>query len=450
VIPIRSIVLWVLLFGGSAMAAPAAGGVFSLTLKDAVDRGLVHNLTAINGRQAVREAEGERNLARGGMLPSISAGVTGTRQEIDLAAYGFPVPPGQSPIVGPFNVLDARLYLAQPLLDLATVAKERSKSESLDAARFSAEDSRDAVVLTCVALYVHAAIGERRIEAARAQEAVAQALYERAKDLKESGAVAGLEVLRANVQLGAQKERVISSENEFEKQKLALARAIGLPMSEPFELADRIPDQAMPSISVDEAMARAAAGRSDLMAADAAVRAGEATLSASRDDRWPTIRFNADYGVIGPDVSQLEKTFSVGVGLRFPLFEGGRIRAREERDDAKLERLRAERDDLRTRIELDVRSAVLDLQSSGERLTVAREAKDLAEEQLRQSEDRFAAGVAGNLEVVQAQDAVATASDNLISAMLAQSSGRFALARAMGGAERTITTILFGEDAHHE
>jgi outer membrane protein TolC len=275
-------------------------------------------------------------------------------------------------------------------------------------------------------------------------------LYERAKDLKESGVVAGLEVLRANVQLGAQKERVISSENEFEKQKLALARAIGLPMSEPFELADRIPDQAMPSISVDEAMARAAAGRSDLMAADAAVRAGEATLSASRDDRWPTIRFNADYGVIGPDTSQLEKTFSVGVGLRFPLFEGGRIRAREERDDAKLERLRAERDDLRTRIELDVRSAVLDLQSSGERLTVAREAKDLAEEQLRQSEDRFADGVAGNLEVVQAQDAVATASDNLISAMLAQSSGRFALARAMGGAERTITTILFGEDTHHE
>jgi outer membrane protein TolC len=448
VIRIRSIVA-ALVLGGFAAAAPASDGVFRLTLKDAIDRGLEHNLAAIVSRQSVREAEADRDLARGALLPSLSAGFTGSRQEIDLEAYGFPVSPGESPVVGPFNVLDARLYLAQPLLDLAAMARARAKSESLDAARLGAVDARELVVLTCAGLYMQAAIGASRIEAVRAQEAVAQALYERAQRLKDSGVVAGIEVLRAKVQLEAQRQREIVSENDFEKEKLALAHAIGWPMSEPFELADALPDRAVPAMGVEEAMAHAVE-RPDLMQAEAAVRAGEATVRASHDERWPTLRFSGDYGVIGPTTPRLESTFSVGVGLRLPLFEGGRIHAREAQDAAKLERLRAERDDLRARIELDVRSALLDLSSSGERLTAARDALDLAEEQLRQSEDRFGAGVAGNLEVVQAQDAVATASDNYLSAIFAHSLARFALARAVGGAERAIPTFLSGEDVHHE
>jgi outer membrane protein TolC len=450
VTPIRTIAAAALLFGCLSAAASAEGAVFRLTLKDAIDRALAHNVGAIVSREAVREAEAERDEKRGALLPSLTAGLSGSRQTIDLEAYGFPVGPGGSPIVGPFNVFDTRLFLAQPLLDLGALARARSETESLEAARLNGADVRDQVVLTCVALYIRAAIGARRIEAVRAQEAVAQSLYERAQRLKDSGVVAGIEVIRAKVQLEAQRQRVLVSDNDFEKDKLALARAIGLSMSEPFELADSIPERLPPPISVEEAMAEASAGRSDLLAADAQVRAGEETVSASRGDRWPTIRFSADYGLIGSTVKDREDTFSIGVGLRVPLFEGGQARAREARDRAKLLRLRAERDDLRARIELEVRSALLDFQSGGLRLTVARSALELAEEQLRESEDRFGAGAAGNLEVVQAQDAVATASDNLISATLAQCSARFALARAVGGVEHAIDKILSDEDAPHE
>jgi outer membrane protein TolC len=132
----------------------------------------------------------------------------------------------------------------------------------------------------------------------------------------------------------------------------------------------------------------------------------------------------------------------IGLALRLPLFEGGSIGARVMEDDADVERLRATLSDLKEGVALEVRSSLLDLTSTDERVSVAREALDLAREQVRESQDRFEEGVAGNLEVVQAEDALARASDDYIAALQAHNVSRIALARARGKAEHEIPTFL--------
>ena len=417
----------------------------SLTLADAVQRGLEHNLGAILGAQLVRAAEAGRDLARSGLLPTVTGTLSAARQEIDLEAFGFSVPEGQSPVTPPFNVADARIHLVQPLFDLAALERARAGTERLEAARLGYRDVREVVVLTCASLYLQAALGSSRIDSVRAQEGVAVALLERAQRLKASGVAAGIEVLRAQVQREAQRQRVIFCENEFARQKLALARAIGLPLGQKFDLAEKLASAPALPVSSGAAIDEALSSRADLKQADAALRAAEAARRADRYQSLPSIRFNADAGWIGPNLPRVERTFAVGVAVKIPLFEGGRVGATVLQDDAVLRQIRARRDDLRARIEYAVRAALLDLDAAGERVKVARGALDLADEQLRQSQDRFSAGVAGNLEVVQAQDALAAASDSYLSALYAHNMARLSLSRAVGSAERSFTALLGGD-----
>jgi outer membrane protein TolC len=432
------------LAGLAALAVSTAHATepLQLSLADAVTRALEFNLTAIASRTSVRRAAGAEDLARSRQLPSVTAGLSGTRQIIDLAAYGFPPPPGGSPLVGPFNVIDARLYLSQSLLDLQANDLRHAAGLGAAAARSGAAAMRETIVVSATGLYLQAAADERRIDSAREQVAAADSLHAHAQRLKEAGVVAGIEVLRARVQLESQRQRLIVAENQEAKDKLALARVIGLPLDEPFTLSDGLVYKAAGEIALDAALKDAFEAREDLREAQSELAAAEATRDADRHQRVPTLKLNADFGLIGADAPSLEKTYMIGLALRLPLFEGGSIGARVMEDDADVERLRATLSDLKEGVALEVRSSLLDLTSTDERVSVAREALDLAREQVRESQDRFEEGVAGNLEVVQAEDALARASDDYIAALQAHNVSRIALARARGKAEHEIPTFL--------
>jgi outer membrane protein TolC len=413
-----------------------------LSLADAVTRGLDANLAAIEARETVRTAEGARQEARAPLLPNLQGGLSASRQVINLEAYGFPPPAGQSALVGPFNVLDARLYVSQSVLDLQAIGLSRAAGLSAEAARSGAAAIREDVVVTCAGLYLRAAADERRIDAIREEVEAAQSLYEHAVRLKETGVVAGIEVLRAQVELAAQRQRLIVAQNDEAKDKLALARAIGLSFDQPFELSDGLVYKPEGEVALDAALRDAYGARPDVTQAANELAAAEATRDAHRRERAPTLRFTADFGTIGSDTSSLETTYMAGMALRFPLFEGGRIQARVLQDEAEVARRQASLTDLRAGVALEVRSGLLDLTSAGDRVSVAEGALDLARQQLGQAQDRFQAGVAGNLEVVQAQDAFGRASDDYLTALQAHNVARLALARARGTAEREIPTFL--------
>lgn len=431
-------------FMGGVPAGQVTPGMVRLSVSDAVARGLTQNLGALLGEQATRLADAGRWNALSALLPDVTAGVRETREKINLEAYGFPLPPGTNPLVGPFNVFDVRAYVVQNVFDYSAIESARAGSAAATAAKYSYQDARDMVVFVTTNLYLQAVIGGNRIDAARAQLKTAETVSSRAVDMKNAGTVPGIEVLRAQVQMQAQQQRVIFFENEFAKEKLALARAIGLPLGQPFELADAMPYAALPPLALDDSLRQAYDSRADLKSLAARVKAAEASKRAAYGSNLPSLAVAADFGDIGQTVAAAKQTYTVTANLTVPIFEGGRTRAKVQQADAALRQEQAQLDDLRARIEYEVRSALLDVKAADDRVQVARGAADLAGQQLTQSEDRFAAGVASNLEVVQAQEAVATATENYLSSLFAHNAAKIALARALGQAEGNLPRFLGG------
>ena len=431
-------------FQGGIPTGQVSATPLALTLQDAIARGLRQNLGLFLGQQGTRSAEAARLTARAGLLPNVAATVSDIGQQISLKAFGFPSFPGIAPIVGPFNVFDARLSVSQAILSLNSLHKSRAGAENLRAAQLTYQDARDVVVLGVAGLYLQAISSQARIEAAQAQFKTAQALYQRAVDMKQAGVVPGIDVLRAHVEMQALQQRVIFDENEFEKQKLGLARAIGLPVAQPFTLAAQVRYTPPPPLAVEQALPPALEPRAAYRSAAASVRAAESTTRAALAERLPGLQFEGNYGAIGPRPYDSHGTFAAGVTLAVPIFQGGRIQADILQADAVLEERKAALADLRNGVEQEIRVSLLDLKASGDQVAVAESAVNLAGEQLKQAQDRFAAGVADNLEVVQAQEAVATANENDISALFAYNLAKASLARALGGAEKTYLQFLGG------
>jgi outer membrane protein TolC len=434
------------------VSAPLAGGVpgpapdgpVSLTLQDAVARGLEHNLAVVLGREQVRLAAGAHIAARSRAYPHLGAYLADSRNVINLEAYGFPVPAGESPLIGPFDVVDARATVAAPLVDLSLWADVRAASHGAEAAGATLDDLRDQVVLAVSSLYLQASAAESRIVTAQAQVATAQALHEQAKDMKAAGVVADIEVLRTEVQLAAERERLIIAENDAATSKLALARAIGLPLDSRLILRGQLENSPPPAIDLEEALQQAFGQRNDYRSAQASVAAAEAAAAAARKTALPSLEMQANWGKIGPEVDSALTTYTVGAMVRVPLYTGGAIHARKLTADASLADRQARLADLAARIEYEVRSALLDLAAADQRTEVARDAVHLAESQLTQAQDRFSAGVADGVEVVQAQQAAATAHDNHIASLLADNLAKVRLARALGVAAEGLDRFLGG------
>jgi outer membrane protein TolC len=264
-------------------------------------------------------------------------------------------------------------------------------------------------------------------------------------NLKESGVVAGIEVLRAQVQLQAQRQRVLAAENDLAKRKLNLARAIGLSQAQPFVQTDGFVTTPVPLPTFDQALSAALETRPDYKRSMALIRAAEQSRKSAVSRRLPSIEIRADYGDIGRTPGFSHGTMGVGGTLSIPLYTGERTRAEILESDGLLAQRKAESANLRERIEYEIRVANLDIQSATEQVRVAEGARDLAQQQLVQAQDRFAAGVTDGLEVTQAQGAVAEAEENYISSVFALNVAEAALARAMGGAEKTIKTFLGGK-----
>jgi outer membrane protein TolC len=431
-------------FAGSVPAGEVSPAALSLTLSDAIARGLKQNLGLFLGEQGARSAQAARWTALAGLLPDVVTRTSNAGEQINLKALGFSGFQGIPTIVGPFNVFDTRLYASQPVLNLSALRTARAGAENLRAAQLSVQDARDVVVLVVAGLYLQALAGSARIDAVQAQVNTAQALYQRAADQKKAGVVAGIDVLRAQVELQAQRQRLIFYQNDFEKQKLSLARAIGLPLAQKFSLADRVAYAPPPPLTLEQALVRAFEYRADYRSAAALVSAAESTKRSAEAERLPTLQFDGNYGDIGPRIWNSHGTFAAAISLTVPVFQAGRTRANILAADARLEERKAQLADLRTGIEQDLRTAFLDLKASGDQVNVAQSAVELAGEQLKQSEDRFAAGVTNNVEVVQAQEAVAAANDNYISALFAYNLAKASLARSLGGAEKMYLQLLGG------
>jgi outer membrane protein TolC len=430
-------------FQGSISGEKLVPGVVPITLLDAINRGLKYNLGLYTSSQTEQSVRAARLRSLAGLLPSLSARAAETVQQINLAAFGFSAP-GFPMIVGPFAITDLRAAASAPIIDLEALNKLRAANENSGAAQLGVRNARELVVVAVGLSYVQALAAEARVSAVEAQLKTAQSLYRQAVDQKNAGVTPAIDVLRAQVEMQAQQTRLVDAGNTFEKEKLQLARVIGLPVAQAFDLAQKIPYSPPPPLTLEDSIQRAFKDRPDYAAAQARVKAAEYTHDAARSERLPKLGLNGDYGVIGKTLGNSHGTFTAAAALTVPIFQGGRIKSDIDAAEATLKLRQAEADDLRGRIEYEVRSAFLDLTAAGEQVRVAQSTLELAGQTLTQAQDRFRAGVTNNIEVVQAQESVATSNEAFISSTLQFNLAKLALARSVGEAERATKEFLGG------
>ncbi len=412
-----------------------------LSLRDAVQRGLQYNLGSIGLAQSVRQAHGQQRVARSSLLPNVSASLRENVQQVSLAAGGIRVPFIPA-VVGPFNYFDLRATLTQSLVDLTARNNFRSAQETRLATQMAERDARDLVVLAVGGAYLQVIAAQARVQSARAQLETAKALYQQTFDRRKVGLSAQIDVNRSRVEMQTQQQRVTSLENDLSKQKINLARLIGLAPNDSFELSDTVPFSPAPELKLDEALKTAFESRSDLKSAEAQVRAAEKAREAARAERLPSLSVTADYGVIGLNPAQAHGTFTVSGNLRVPIWQGGRTEGNIEQAEAALAQRRAELEDLRGRIESDIRNAFFDLQAAASQMQVAQNNQEVARDTLRLTRQRFEAGIADSVEVVQSQEAVASADLDYITSLFAHNLAKLTVARAMGRAEESLPRFL--------
>ena len=443
-------------FLGSAPEGTATADVLQIDFKEAIDRGLRNNLGLLLAGDQAQMARGERWKELSELLPNISALVHEDVQTQSLAALGFNklfpllAAPGSSAtlprLVPAFNYFDARASLSQSIFNFSNLEKERSASESVKAAQFSYKDAREMVVLAVGNSYLQAIAAGARVETTEAQVKNAQALSDKAADQLKAGLSPAIDALRAQVELQSRQQQLIVARNDLAKLKLNVARIIGLPPGQEFVLTEKAPYQALEALPLGIYLQRAYAERADYQAALAKVRAAELSRRSATAGRYPTVSVDANLGDIGVNPSQSNGTWQVDGGIKIPIFAGNRVHADVLQADAELKQVRSQLGDIRGRIDYEVRTALLDLNAAAQQVQVARSSVDLAEQALAQSQDRFTAGVADNLEVVQAQESVASAHESYIQSLYAHNLAKVELAHAFGDAEAGVKRYLKGNE----
>jgi outer membrane protein TolC len=433
-------------FSGSVPVDKPTPGILAISLQDAINRGLRQNLGALLSSSNIQSARGQRWEYLSALLPHVTADPFIDVSRINLSEIGFknPAAIGLPTGVGPFSYFDSRVAVSQSLFDWKSINAERASRQDLKAAEFSYKDARDLVVLAVGYTYLQAIADQARIETAEAQVSTAQALYDQAANRVKAGTSPEIDALRASVELQTRQQQLIQANNNFSIQKLAIARVIGLAPGQEYDLTDKSPFQPFPGVSLDDALHRAYAARSDYQAALADTRAAEYARKSAAAGYLPSLSFAADYGAGGAHPSTATSVYDIKGTLHIPIFLGGSVHGDVLQADARLQQARERQENLRAQIDADVRTALLNLQSSAEQIKVARSNIELAEQTLAQSRDRFSAGVTDTVEVVQSQELVASAHEQYITSLYNYNLAKIALARAVGIAEEGVKSYFKG------
>ena len=430
---------------GGVPAGTLSATPVELSLEDAVARGLKQNLGGVLATDVVTDARGQRWQALSELLPNVVTDTGFGVHQINVKAdFGLTIH-GEPPIIGPFGYFDSRAYLTQSAFDWGSIERARSSKAQVSSAKFSSKDAREIVVLVIVSNYLLVIADQSEVESATSQRDTAKALFQQTSDQKTAGLASAVDVLRSQVQLQSREQKLIVAQNNLAKQKLVLARAIGLPLGQKFETTSRVPYRELTPSNLDDAIQSAYRTRPDFQSQMNQVRSAELARKAASAERYPSLGVETDYGLSGVNPGSSHGTVDAAATLRIPIFQGGRVHGDVLRADASLNRERQRLEDLRAKIDQEVRDAYLDLESAAQEVSVEKSAVTLATQNLQQSRDRFVSGVTDNIEVVQAQDALAVASDGYIASLYSHNVAKISLARAIGVAESSFASYMEGK-----
>src|SRR5467141_671868 len=416
--------------------APAQ--VLRLTLDQAVGLALKQNPTAQIAIMQAAQSEQDKNIARADLLPQASANISDEAQKVNLRAeFGGKAPfPGFPATLGPYQIFSAGPSFGMPVFDLTLWRRYQAARNTLNSSKATSLSTREQVILLVVSQYIGTLRAVANVEASQSRVSLAQALYDQAADLQKEGVGTGIDTLRANVELQNEKQRLIEAETDRETSQFALSRLLNLDPRQAIELADSLSFYDTPQPEVEPSMDLALASRQEWKALESQIKAAGYQKKAAQDSRLPYLRFDGELAYVGTSGNTALPTRTYQASVNMPLFTGGRIHAETVRADLEIKKLEQQKDDLRNQIALDVKTALLSLQSARNEVQVANLGVQLSNEEVDQARDRFKAGVANNIEVIQAQDALSRANDNQIAALYRFNQARADLARSIGQMEK--------------
>jgi outer membrane protein len=422
----------------SRLPANAPTQALRLTLDQAVGLALKQNTTAQIAILQAAQSEQDKNISRADLLPQANANISDEAQKVNLLAeFGGRSPfPGFPKTLGPYQVFSAGPSFGMPVFDLTLWRRYQAAQSTVKSSKANSLSTREQVILLVVSQYIGTLRAMANVEASQSRVNLAQALYDQAADLQKEGVGTGIDTLRANVELQNEKQRLIEAENDRETSLFALSRLLNLDPRQAIELADSLSFFETPQPEVETSIDYALGERQEWKALEAQIRAAEYQKKASQDSRLPSLRFDGEIPYVGTSGSTALQTYTYQASVTMPLFTGGRIHAEVVRADLEIKKLEQQRDDLRNQIALDVKTALLNLQSARSEVQVANLGVQLSREEVDQARDRFKAGVANNIEVIQAQDSLSRANDNQIAALYRFNQARADLARSMGQMEK--------------
>ena len=421
-------------FQGSVTQGAASAEPIGLSLDEAMQRGLKANLGVILSGTQTAAARGERLSQLQALLPSVDFNARETVTEADLPAEGLRIP-GFPAIIGPYGFTDLRASLSWSLVDVASLRNYLAARHNFTAAALTAEDAREMVVLSVGNAYLLVLADETLVTSVEAQVATAKVSLDQAVANHQAGTAPLLDELRARVDYQSQQQRLIVAQNALEKDKLALARTIGLPLAQSFTLTNKAPYAAFDQIDVEKAIREAHANRKDLEAMAEQAKAAQEQRKAATADRLPTLKFNGDYGDIGVNVKTSHGTGNASGTMSVPLFKEFALRGEAQVAQAHLDTAKAQLSDKSAQVDADVRDALLDIASAQQQVLVAQSSVALANEALSEAQQRYANGVSDNLAVSQAQQSVAQADDQYVTSLYRHNLAKLSLARALGAGE---------------
>jgi outer membrane protein TolC len=431
-------------FKGSIVEGKATGTVVDLSLDEAIQRGLRQNLGLILQSSAQRNANGQRLEQLQALLPTVNGTASLQVQQINLAAYGLKFP-GLNPIIGPFQVVDFRAYLTQNLVNVSALQNYIASKHNFESAKLTAADARDLVVLTVGNAYLLCIADSSRIDAVNAELATSKVSLDQAVAAHDAGTSPKLDVLRAQVDYQNEQQSLISAKNQFEKDKLALARAIGLPLDQMFRLTDTAPYAAFDQLDPQVAFEQALKARKDLQASAEQVKVASAEKTSAWAYQLPVVSFDGDFGDLGTTPGHSHSSYTATGQISAPILQIAKTKGQEEVAGAQYEQARAKLSDQVQQVNADVRDSLLDIQAAAKLVEATHSNVELANEALNEAQQRFRAGVSDTLPVSQAQSQTEQANNQYISALYQHNVAKLSLARALGVTQTNYKDYLGGK-----
>jgi len=431
--------------GNPALPGPAPTETLKLSLERAVALAIKQNPTQQIGVLNAAESVQDKNITLSELLPQADLKVSDSANRQNLRAFfgGKPLFPVSVPgfsipgHVGPYQLFSAGPTFGSPVFDLSLWKRYKASRSNVDEARSNSFTTREQVILLVVSQYIGTLRAVANVEASKSRVELAQALYDQAADLQKEGVGTGIDTLRANVELQNENQRLIEAVNDREASLFGLSKLLNLDPRQKIELADTLSFFETPQPEVETSIDLALSSRQEWRAIEAQEKSAKFDKEAAQYERLPSLRFDGNWAYLGTESTNGIPTYQYQATVSVPLVRSGRIKAEVVKADLELQKVEEQKQDLRNQIALDVKSALLNLDSARNEVQVANLGVQLAREEVGQARDRFKAGVANNIEVISAQDSLSRANDNQIAALYRFNQARADFARAIGEMEKT-------------